>query len=90
VAISFVVRSGARGPQNLLVDIAVHFVKASGKKSRKIFKLKRVTLAPRARDSFRATVSLKVHTTRKPHPGVHDVDVIVNGIAHRIGAFRVA
>ena len=89
VAIGFAVRSRARAPQDLLVDIAVHFVKASGKKSRKVFKLKRVTLPPRAGEAFRATVSLKVHTTRKPHPGVHDVDVIVNGKTHPIGSFRV-
>lgn len=90
VAIGFVVRSRSKTPQSLLVDVAVHFVKATGKTSRKVFKLKRVTLAPRDRASFRATVSLKVHTTRKPQPGVHDVDVVVNGVTHPIGSFRVA
>jgi hypothetical protein len=89
VSIAFVVRSRSRLPQSLLVDVAVHFVKATGKTSRKVFKLKRVTLPPRAREAFRATVSLKVHTTRKPQPGVHDVDVIINGMTHRIGSFRV-
>jgi hypothetical protein len=34
-------------------------------------------------------VSLAVHTTRVPRPGVHPVDVVVNGIAHRIGSFQV-
>jgi 3-methyladenine DNA glycosylase AlkC len=89
VAVSFVVRSRSKTTQSLLVDVAVHFVKATGT-SRKVFKLKRVTLAPRERAAFRATVSLKVHTTRKPRPGVHEVDVVVNGIAHPIGSFRVA
>ena len=89
VTISFVLRSRSRAPQNLLVDVAVHFVKATGKTSRKVFKLKRVTLPPRGRDAFSATVSLKVHTTRKPQPGVHAVEVIVNGTAHPIGSFRV-
>jgi 3-methyladenine DNA glycosylase AlkC len=90
VSISFAVRSRSRAPQSLLVDVAVHFVKATGKTSRKVFKLKRIALPPRGRAAFRTTVSLKVHTTRKPQPGVHDVDVIVNGIAHPIGSFRVA
>ena len=89
VSIGFVVRSRSRSSQSLLVDIAIHFVKASGKTSRKVFKLKRVTLPPRGHEVFRATVSLKVHTTRKPQPGVHQVDAIVNGTPHRIGAFRV-
>jgi hypothetical protein len=47
-------------------------------------------LPPRASEPCRATVSLKVHTTRKPHPGVHDVEAIVNGLTHPIGSFRVA
>jgi 3-methyladenine DNA glycosylase AlkC len=89
VSIGFVVRSRTRSPQSLLVDLAVHFVKATGKTSRKVFKLKRVSLPPRSRQAFRATVSLKVHTTRKPQPGMHDVDVLINGMPFPIGAFRV-
>jgi 3-methyladenine DNA glycosylase AlkC len=89
VVISFVLRSRSRSPQDILVDVAVHFVKATGKTSRKVFKLKRISLPPRGRATFRTTVSLAVHTTRKPQPGVHDVDVIVNGTTHRIGAFQL-
>jgi 3-methyladenine DNA glycosylase AlkC len=89
VAISFVVRSRSRAPQSLLVDLAVHFVKATGKTSRKVFKLRRIDLPPRGREAFRATISLAVHTTRKPRPGAHAVDVIVNGMTHPIGSFRV-
>ena len=87
--VSFVVRSRSRAPQSLLVDLAVHFVKATGKTSRKVFKLRRIDLPPNGRESFRATISLAVHTTRKPQPGAHAVDVIVNGITHPIGSFRV-
>lgn len=89
LSISFVVRSRARTTQSLLVDVAVHFVKATGRTSRQVFKLKRTALPQRGRAAFRTTVSLKVHTTRKPQPGVHDVDVIVNGMTHPIGSFRV-
>jgi 3-methyladenine DNA glycosylase AlkC len=89
VTISFAVRSRSRAPQSLLVDVAVHFVKATGRTSRKVFKLNRITLPPRGRAAFRTTVSMKVHTTRKPQPGVHDVDVIVNGTTYAIGSFRV-
>jgi 3-methyladenine DNA glycosylase AlkC len=89
VAISVGLRSRSRAPQSLLVDVAVHFVKANGTTSRKVFKLKRIELPPRGRSELRMVVSLAVHTTRKPQPGVHDVDVIVNGTAHRAGSFRV-
>ncbi len=88
-AIAFALRSSSRKAQDLLVDVAVHFVKAHGRTSRKVFKLKRTSLAPRERADFALSVSLAVHTTRKPNPGRHAVDVIVNGTAFPLGAFDV-
>ncbi|HJU74138.1 MAG TPA: DNA alkylation repair protein, partial [Gemmatimonadaceae bacterium] len=58
VSINFVLRSTARTSQDLLVDIAVHFVKANGHAAPKVFKLKRVTLAPRGRLELGTTISL--------------------------------
>jgi len=55
----------------------------------KVFKVGRFTLPPRATVPLRATFSLAVHTTRVPRPGVHAVDVIVNGQARRAGSFVV-
>jgi hypothetical protein len=86
---SFVLRSRSRTPQDLLVDAAVHFVKANGKGSPKVFKLKRIVLPPRAQEEIQTRISLAVHTTRKPRPGVHVVDVLVNGVAIRAGTFDV-
>jgi len=90
VSLEFALRSTSRGTQDLLVDVAVHFVKAKGKTSAKVFKLKRVTLAARERVELKTKISLKVHTTRVPRAGRHAVDVIVNGHAKPIGAFTVA
>jgi hypothetical protein len=87
--VGFVLRSMSRRKQDLLVDLAVHFVKAAGQTSRKVFKLKRVTLAPSGRADFHTTISLEVHTTRKPNPGKHAVDVIVNGAVIPAGSFQV-
>jgi 3-methyladenine DNA glycosylase AlkC len=87
--VGFVLRSTSRRKQDLLVDLAVHFVKAAGQTSRKVFKLKRVTLAPSGRADFHTTISLEVHTTRKPNPGKHAVDVIVNGAVIPAGSFQV-
>jgi hypothetical protein len=69
--------------------MAVYFVKASGKTSRKVFKLDRVTLPPRQGLDMRANVSLAIHTTRKPNPGKHAVEVLVNGAAYQAGSFHV-
>lgn len=89
VAISFDLASTAPSPQDLLVDLAVHFVKATGRTSRKVFKLTRVTLPARGRLALTSTVSLAVHTTRKPQPGRHEVEVLVNGQPFGLGAFQV-
>ncbi len=89
VAVSFAVRSTSRSTQELLVDLAVHFVKANGKASPKVFKLDRVTLPARGRVSLQTTVSLAVHTTRKPRPGVHVVEARLNGQSIPLGSFQV-
>ena len=88
VTVRFALRSRARQEQDLLVDLAVHFVKVKGAAA-KVFKVARLSLAPRARAEFESAISLAVHTTRKPRPGIHAVDVIVNGRAMRAGAFTV-
>jgi 3-methyladenine DNA glycosylase AlkC len=89
VEVSFTLRSKSRAQQSLLVDLAVHFVSARNQTNRKVFKLKRIELAPRQRSDFRTTISLAVHTTRKPRPGTHAVEVVVNGTAQRAGSFEV-
>jgi 3-methyladenine DNA glycosylase AlkC len=89
VAIRFVVSSTSRSTQELLVDLGVHFVKAGGKSTRKVFKVKRVVLRAGENVALAKSISLAVHTTRKPRPGRHRVDVIVNGNATRVGHFTV-
>jgi len=44
VTISFEITSTARQPQDVLVDMRIHFVKANGKTSPKVFKLKQLNL----------------------------------------------
>jgi 3-methyladenine DNA glycosylase AlkC len=88
VSMSFTLRSRSRESQSLLVDVAVHFVKARGA-SAKVFKVGRLELPPRATADLRTAFSLAVHTTRVPRPGRHDVDVLLNGVARRAGSFEV-
>lgn len=89
VSVSVVLRNKSRASQDLLVDLAVHFVKADGRTVPKVFKLKRVVLPPRGEIELETSVSLAVHTTRVPRPGTHAVDVMVNGDAKRAGSFEV-
>lgn len=91
VALDFVLRSTARTSQELLVDLAVHFVKANGRPAPapKVFKLKRIVLPARGTAELGSRISLAVHTTRKPYPGTHAVDVLVNGVTFPAGSFEV-
>jgi 3-methyladenine DNA glycosylase AlkC len=89
VTVEFTLCSTSGRAQALLVDLRVHFVKAKGNTSPKVFKLKRIELPARAKVKIATTVSLAIHTTRKPRPGRHAVDVLVNGAALPAGAFDV-
>ncbi len=89
VAFDVAAARGATGPQSLVVDLVVHFVKARGTSSPKVFKIAKLNLAPRDRAELGKNISLAVHTTRKPNPGRHRVDVLVNGERFELGAFDV-
>ena len=88
VAVSFALVNSSAVRQELLVDLAVHFVKARGA-SRKVFKIDRVVLDAGERVALAKSISLAVHTTRKPRPGRHGVEVLVNGAAITLGSFVV-
>ena len=87
VNVSFEVANAAPRVQRLLVDLCVHFIKANGKTRPKVFKLRSMVLAARASESFSKRLSLKDLTTRKHYPGVHRVEVVINGRAMMLGKF---
>src|SRR5687768_2842777 len=89
ITVRFVVASTSRSKQEVMVDLGVHFVKASGKSARKVFKVKRVLLPAGQKAELAKSISLAVHTTRTPRPGRHVVDVIVNGEPTRVGHFTL-
>jgi hypothetical protein len=86
--ISFSVRGLAKR-QTLTVDLVVHFVKTRGKTSPKVFKVATLELERGARSSVAKTISLAVHTTRKPNGGRHVVEALINGRRFELGAFVV-
>ncbi|MGB7509208.1 MAG: DNA alkylation repair protein [Mycobacterium sp.] len=68
-------------PARLAIDYAVHHRKANGGQAAKVFKLTTRTLAPGERVTITREHSLRPITTRRYYPGVHGVDIRVNGIA---------
>lgn len=89
VKIAFVVLNTGNRKQRLLIDYCVHFIKANGKSSPKVFKLTVVELAPGASVKIEKNLSLAQLTTRKHYAGVHEVDVVLNGRTDRLGKFEL-
>ncbi len=80
----------ASGPaEQVAVDVVVHFVKANGAASAKVFKGGVRSLGPGEVGRFGCAVSLAVHTTRTPYRGWHAVEAQVNGVRTPIGGFEV-
>jgi 3-methyladenine DNA glycosylase AlkC len=72
-------RSSARGPQRLVVDYAVHHVKADGSRRPKVFKGWTLELAAGEVRLLQRRHPLRAVTTRRCHAGAHRVDVRING-----------
>jgi 3-methyladenine DNA glycosylase AlkC len=86
---AFTLESTASRVQELIVDYAVHFVKANGSARPKVFKLKRVTLKARGSVELAGRVSFATMTTRQHYPGRHRIEVLANGEAFPLGEFEV-
>lgn len=89
VRIAFDVVNASTRSQQVLVDLKVHYAKANDKTGAKVFKLKRVELAPRATASFAKTLSLADLTTRRHYAGTHRVEAMLNGRALALGKFEL-
>jgi 3-methyladenine DNA glycosylase AlkC len=88
VTFSFQLHSNAKLEQRLVVDYAVHLVKANGQARPKVFKLKNLRLAPGETVQISKAHSFKAITTRSYYPGAHRFDLLVNGDV--VGSFQVA
>jgi 3-methyladenine DNA glycosylase AlkC len=73
----------------LAVDYAVHYRKANGSQSVKIFKLTALTLAAGETKTLAKRHAFKPMTTRVHHPGLHALELQVNGVRHGHTEFEV-
>jgi 3-methyladenine DNA glycosylase AlkC len=87
---AFALTSTSVRPQPLAVDYIIHYVKAAGGTSRKVFKLRELTLAPGGTQAIRKRQVIRNFTTRKHHPGRHLIEVQVNGRIMAQGRFSLA
>jgi 3-methyladenine DNA glycosylase AlkC len=72
-------KSSGAGQQKMVVDFAIHFVKANGERKPKVFKLKSVSLAPGESSRLVKAHPIKAISTRKYYPGTQLLEILVNG-----------
>lgn len=89
VTVSFEVHNPKKQAQDVLVDFHVHYVKADGGTSAKVFKMTSLQLAPLATVRLQKKLSLAEMTTRKNYAGKHAVEALVNGTAMPLGSFEL-
>jgi 3-methyladenine DNA glycosylase AlkC len=89
VQLTLVLQATGRAPQTLAVDYRVHHVKAQGGTSPKVFKGWQLVLAGGEQRSLRRQHAVRPITTRRYHPGLHRVDVQVNGRVVAEAAFEL-
>ncbi len=77
--ISFELHSSASEDQNLMVDYIVHYMKANGKQAPKVFKLAKKTIKAGEKLAITKKQPFKTVSTRKVYPGLHSIELQVNG-----------
>ena len=82
-------RSCARQDQPLIIDYAVHHMKANGSTSPKVFKWKTINL--KAGSILKATRRHPIRpiTTRRYYDGQHRVELLINGQAYGDASFHL-
>jgi 3-methyladenine DNA glycosylase AlkC len=70
LVVAFDVINNRAQPQRVLVDFAVHYIKANGQSRAKVFKLKTLDLAAHETQRVGKQISLAEMSTRKHYPGL--------------------
>ncbi len=87
VELTVTLASAASRAQKLVIDYAVHHVKANGSTAGKVFKGWVIELTPNEERSLRKSHSMRLITTRIYRPGHHAVDLRINGQVVAIAGF---
>ena len=72
-------RSAAAETQRVVVDYAIHHVKANGQTRPKVFKFKTLEIAAGETVRLEKRHAIRPISTRRYYPGEHAVEILVNG-----------
>ena len=76
---SILVTNEHSAPQRLMIDYAIHHVKANGTLAPKVFKWKQLDLPAGGRQTIDKDHAIRAITTRRYYPGTHRIEILING-----------
>lgn len=86
---SVIFSSLSEQPQKMVVDFAIHFVKANGQRKAKVFKLANIQLAAKDQCQLHKKHGLKAITTRRHYAGTHQLEILINGQSVAMQSFEL-
>ncbi len=75
--------------QDLIIDYIIHHQKANGSTTPKVFKWRTTTLAAKKMLTSTKKHAIKKITTRMYYPGLHTVEIMVNGVSVAAADFQL-
>ena len=85
----FTIKNTAPRTKTFELDYAIHFIKKNGTPAPKVFKLRRGELPGKAERAMLKRHSFRPITTREYYPGLHAVELRLNGASAGKQAFKV-
>ena len=76
---SLTVRNEDKAPQRLMIDYAIHHMKANGTLAPKVFKWRQLDLPAGGSQTIGKDHAIRAITTRRYYPGTHRVEILING-----------
>ncbi|WP_104175003.1 DNA alkylation repair protein [Arthrobacter sp. Y81] len=89
LAFEFEISNTGSDPARLAVDYIVHYMKANGSQSEKVFKLAALTLHPGETRTVSKRHAFRQMTTRVHHAGSHGLELQINGVRYAHTQFLV-
>jgi len=84
-----ILKSAAKKDQKVVVDYAIHHLKANGKTSPKVFKLRTLEIPAGETVEIVKRHPIRPISTRKYYPGEHAIEILVNGKSYGVQPFTL-
>lgn len=87
---TLVVTNADAAAQRLMIDYAIHHMKANGTLAPKVFKWKQLDLPAGGRQTLGKDHALRAITTRRYYPGRHRIEILINGAVSAYADFDLS